>query len=140
MDDTRSAAEERSDEEVAWDKEFQEERQEEGFGSAIVDIVKLAVKVPIALLQMPLSLIPQETARHTRAAFRETFLAFRSLLSAVGDGIESVLSEPDNAGPDGTWGAGPSHRASASSSASSATTSSTGSRSRRIEWSDEETT
>jgi len=139
MDDTRSAAEERSDEEVAWDKEFQDEKQE-GLGSAIVDIVKLAVKVPIALLQMPLSLIPQETARHTRAAFRETFLAFRSLLSAVGDGIESALSEPDNAGPDGTWGAGPSHRAASSSSAGSATTSSTGSRSRRIEWSDEETT
>lgn len=141
MDEVSSAADERSEEEIAWDKEFLEEKPE-SFGSALVDIVKLAVKVPLAILQMPMSLIPEETARHTRAAVRETFLAFRSLLSAIGDGVENALAEPS--GPDGTWGTGPSQRRSSASpstdtsAVSTASSPQTGSRSRRIEWSDDD--
>jgi len=60
---------------------------------------------------MPMEMLPNETARHARAAAREGFLAVRSLLGAVADGIENLLAEPSSktptvAGPAGTWGSG----------------------------------
>lgn len=130
------AAGERSEEEVAWDKEFKEDK-DLGLTSAIADLVKLAVKVPVVIVQMPSSIIPKETARHTRAAVRETFLAFRSLLGAIGDGIENILSEPEEkpatvSGPDGTWG-------TARTSSAKTGTASTGSRMKPIQWSDDDT-
>ncbi len=130
------AAAERSGEEVAWDQEFAEESNM-GFASGIADMAKLTVKVPVAILQMPLSLIPEETARHTRAALRETFLAFRSLLGALGDGIENMLADPAEnpatvSGPTGTWGTGRSTQSKSTSTAAA----STGGRARRIELSD----
>jgi hypothetical protein len=136
---TKDSTVERSEEEVAWDKEFKEDKDLR-LTSAIADLVKLAVKVPVAIIQMPMSIIPQETARHTRAAFRETFLAFRSLLGAIGDGIENMLAEPaekpatvSGSGPDGTWGT--------ARTASSATDAAppTGSKLKPIEWSDDDT-
>jgi hypothetical protein len=123
---------ERSEEEVAWDKEFKDDK-DSGFASAIGDMVKLVVKIPVAIVQMPLSIIPEETARHTRAAFRETFLAFRSLLGAIGDGIENILAEPEKDGPDGTWGTGPSTPPKADISSS-------GGKMKRIQLSDEDDT
>ncbi len=133
------ADEQRSEEEVAWDQEFKDVKQM-GFAESLADMAKLAVKVPVAILQMPLSIIPEETARHTRAAIRETFLAFRSLLGAVGDGIENMLADPEPT--DGTWGRGP--KAQAQDAAASTPTSSTdtaapktGGKSRRIALSDE---
>ncbi|HKP51412.1 MAG TPA: hypothetical protein VJ183_02040 [Chloroflexia bacterium] len=123
---------ERSEEEVAWDKEFKDDKGS-GFASAIGDMVKLAIKVPVVILQMPLSLVPEETARHTRAAFRETFLAFRSLLGAIGDGIENILAEPDKSVPDGTWGTGPGPAAPTKSE-----TASSGGKMKRIQLSDED--
>lgn len=133
------AAGERSEEEVAWDKEFKDEYQDSSFASALGDMVKLAIKIPAAIIQMPMSIIPEETARHTRAAFRESFLAFRSLLGAIGDGIENILAEPDNtstpAGPDGTWGPGRTPRPKAD--APSSVTPSSG-RAKRITLSDDD--
>jgi len=59
-------------------------------------------------------MIPDETARHARAAAREGFLALRTLFGAVGDRIEEMLQEPGTTtvdtdagavkGPPGTWG------------------------------------
>jgi hypothetical protein len=133
---TEDSTVERSEEEVAWDKEFKEDKDLR-LTSAIADLVKLAVKVPVAIIQMPMSIIPQETARHTRAAFRETFLAFRSLLGAIGDGIENILAEPAEkpatvSGPDGTWG-------TARTASSTTGVESTGSKLKPIEWSDDDT-
>lgn len=131
-----AAADLRSEEEVAWDKEFQDDKNM-SLPEAVADMLKLVVKVPVAILQMPLSIIPEETAQHTRAAVRETFLAFRSLLGAIGDGIESILADPEpTSGPDGTWGTGPKPRTQ-SASAPASTGPSTGSKSKRITLSDE---
>jgi hypothetical protein len=137
---TEDSTVERSEEEVAWDKEFKEEK-DLGLTSAIADLVKLAVKVPVAIIQMPMNIIPQETARHTRAAFRETFLAFRSLLGAIGDGIENMLAEPAEKpatvrGPEGTWGTA---RTASSATGSTTSATSTGGRLKPIEWSDDDT-
>ena len=99
---------ERSAEEVAWDQEFGEPKKNDVM-SVVGELAALAVKVPVTIISMPLQLIPQETRRHSRAAVRESFLAVRSLLGAVGDGIESILADPEEraaapGGPDGTWG------------------------------------
>jgi hypothetical protein len=116
MDDTKSksgSAYERSDEEVSWDAEFAnlDERKGSGYPSMLGDMAKLVVQVPVALVRMPMEMLPDETARHARAAAREGFLAVRSLLGAVADGIENLLAEPSGktstvAGPQGTWGTG----------------------------------
>jgi hypothetical protein len=102
---------ERSDEEVAWDEEFRDERSasNSSVASAVGELLSFAVKVPIALIQVPIELLPRDTRRHARAATRESFLAVRSLLGAIGDGIESMLAEPAQttagaSGPSGTWG------------------------------------
>lgn len=118
---------ERSAEEVAWDEEFREPKKND-IVRGVGDLAKLAVQIPVTILQMPFRLIPEETTRHGRAAVREGFMAFRSLLGAVGDGIERVLADPteeksEEAVPDGTWGA-PIRQTSA-----------TGGKSRRIQLS-----
>ncbi|MEO8287424.1 MAG: hypothetical protein ABI670_13445 [Chloroflexota bacterium] len=107
-----SGAYDRSDEEVSWDAEFADMDQtpaSSSISSTLGDLVRLAVQVPAALIQMPMSLLPGDTAKHARAAAREGFLAVRSLLGAIGDGIENALTEPAErkgtvAGPEGTWG------------------------------------
>jgi hypothetical protein len=101
------------------------------------EAAKLTVQVPSAVASMAASIFPQDTRKHARAAVREGFLAVRSLLGAVADGIESALSERDTSGstrqpltvsgPAGTWG-------TATTGASS--TSSGGARARRIEIAD----
>lgn len=104
----------RSDEEIAWDEEFKDTRDSDNdIVSTLGDLLKLAVRVPVAIVQMPMSLLPEETARHARASAREGFLAVRSLFSAMADGIEGLLAEPDgkqaaSKGPAGTWGGGQS--------------------------------
>jgi hypothetical protein len=122
MDDMKSSnsgAYERSDEELSWDAEFanMDERKSRGYPQMLADLGKLVVQVPVALVQMPMSLLPQDTAKHARAAAREGFLAVRSLLGAIGDSIENVLAEPGEkkptvAGPAGTWGSGRHNTAS----------------------------
>ncbi len=114
-DNTRnnSGASERSEEEVSWDAEFatMDETKENGFPTMLSDLAKLIAQIPTALVQLPMYMLPEDTAKHARAAAREGFLALRSLLGAIGDGIEDLLSDeptgnaaPTVAGPQGTWG------------------------------------
>ncbi|HEX9987278.1 MAG TPA: hypothetical protein VGE45_02230 [Chloroflexia bacterium] len=119
MDDQDKNPEvERSAEEIAWDEEFTEARRDTDVVGTLGDLARLVVQVPIAIVQMPMNMLPQETRRHARAAVREGFLAVRSLLSAVGDGIEEILTEPATggapttvrSGPPGTWGTAPSEQ------------------------------
>src|SRR6185295_8647028 len=119
MKSSNSSAFERSDEEVSWDAEFanMDERKSSGYPQMLADLGKLVVQVPVALVQMPMSLLPQDTAKHARAAAREGILAVRSLLGAIGDSIEDMLAEPGAkkptvAGPEGTWGSGRHNTAS----------------------------
>ena len=104
---------ERTEEEVAWDAEFGTPgaARDSNIPGVLADLAKLAIQVPIALVQMPLAMLPDDTARHARAAAREGFLAARSLLGAIGDGIENLLSDPSGgkapvSGPQGSWGTG----------------------------------
>jgi hypothetical protein len=131
----------KSDEELSWDTEFANMDDPKGrsYSGMLGDLAGLVVRVPRALLQLPLALLPDETARHARAAAHEGFLAFRSLVAAVGDGIESLLVEPRGArptvsGPAGTWGTG---RSGTASSASSPGGANPPGKARRIELNDE---
>jgi hypothetical protein len=119
MDDQDKNPEiERSDEEIAWDEEFADTPRDSNVLGTLGDLARLVVQVPVALVQMPMNMLPQDTRRHARAAVREGFLAVRSLLSAVGDGIEEILAEPAGSatpttvrsGPPGTWGTAPSEQ------------------------------
>jgi hypothetical protein len=133
---------ERSDEEIAWDEEFAETRRDTDVVGTLGDLARLVVQVPIALVQMPMNMLPQDTRRHARAAVREGFLAVRSLLSAVGDGIEEILAEPVGSGtpttvrsgPPGTWGTAPSEQSPFATGALSS------SKVKRIELSEDEGT
>ncbi|MDQ3929460.1 MAG: hypothetical protein M3328_09975 [Chloroflexota bacterium] len=108
----------RSAEEAAWDEEFNNTGNRTGVGSTIGELARLTVQVPGAVMSMTANMFPQDTRRHARAAVREGFLAVRSLLGAIGDGIESALSDRDTSGsarqplttsgPAGTWGTAPS--------------------------------
>jgi hypothetical protein len=110
---SNNSAYDRSDEELSWDAEFadMDEPTTSSYTAMLADLARLIVQVPAAVIQMPMSLLPEETAKHARAAAHEGFLALRSLLAAIGDSIESVLVEPSGkaatptvAGPTGTWG------------------------------------
>lgn len=113
---------ERTAEEIAWDEEFKVERPP-NLASDLNSLAEFVVKLPGAMLS---NVVPDETVRHTRAAVRESFLAVRTLLGAIGDGIEDMLAEPATApddaanaatvqGPPGTWGTGRSGQASSAS-------------------------
>jgi hypothetical protein len=109
MDDKTTHKYERTPDEIAWDEEFKDESSR-GLASDLGDMVKFAARLPGAILS---NIVPDETARHARAAAREGFLAIRSLLGAIGDGIEDILAEPSKPsstatvqGPPGTWGTG----------------------------------
>ena len=137
--DTQAAGA-RSAEEAAWDEEFNNTRGRTGVGSTLGEVAKLTVQVPGAVASMTASIFPQDTRRHARAAVREGFLAVRSLLGAIGDGIESALSDRDapgsarqpltTSGPAGTWGTAPS----------TTSPTPTGARARRIEIADFDST
>ena len=109
MDEKKAQDPGRTAEEVAWDEEFKESAAP-GLTSDLSNLVRFAVRLPGALLS---SVVPEDTARHARAAARESFLALRSLLGAIGDNIETALYEPASPsstptvkGPPGTWGTG----------------------------------
>ncbi len=109
MDEQSTQSSGRTAEEIAWDEEFKEDRQP-NLASDLNNLARFAVKLPGELVA---SLVPEETARHARAAVRESFLALRTLLGAIGDNIEDMLAEPGSAsdaptvkGPPGTWGTG----------------------------------
>lgn len=131
----------RSAEEAAWDEEFNSTRERTGVGSTVGELARLTVQVPGAVASMTASMFPQDTRKHARAAVREGFLAVRSLLGAIGDGIEDALSDKDAAastrqplttsGPPGTWGTAPS---------ATGPLTATSSRARRIEISDLDST
>lgn len=115
--DTTSSASQRSEEEIEWDAEFanMEEPREGAVGGTLGtlgDLAKMLAQLPAALVQLPMAVLPEETQKHARAALREGFLAVRSLLTAVGDGVEGVLGgqggekKPRYSGPEGTWGSG----------------------------------
>lgn len=112
MDDVskEKADTERSAEEIAWDEEFEEAKGSNDFATTISDLFALAIKIPVAIVQIPINMLPPDTRRHVRAAVREGFLAARSLVGAIGDGIESLLADPSDSpgtpvsGPPGTWG------------------------------------
>lgn len=140
MDDNTQPEAGRSAEEVAWDEEFSSPGKTAGdsIGSTLADMGRLLVQVPAAIVSMSNVMFPEDTRRHARAAAREGFLTVRSLLAAVGDGIEGMLAEPQEgggkpqttvSGPAGTWG-------TAKSGGASGTTS--GNKTRRIEVSDSE--
>jgi hypothetical protein len=136
MSSNKSNAYERSEEEVSWDAEFanMDQPRESGYPRMLTDLGKLAMQVPVAMVRMPMEILPSDTARHARAAAREGFLAVRSLLGAIADGIENMLSEPSErkatvAGPAGTWGS--------ARHSSSGTSSTPPGKARRIEVSDE---
>ncbi|MDQ6693672.1 MAG: hypothetical protein M3014_04525 [Chloroflexota bacterium] len=108
-----AASGERSSEEVEWDKEFggTGPGPADDVAATVADLTRLAVSIPFALVRMSGMMLPRETRHHARAAVRESFLAARSLLGALGDGIENLLSdplekEPTHSGPEGTWGTG----------------------------------
>lgn len=137
----KQAGAERSAEEVSWDEEFSntvEGDAADSIGSMLADLGQLLVQVPAAIVSMSSIMFPEDTRRHARAAARESFFAVRSLLSAVGDGIEEILTEPEEggvkaqkptvSGPAGTWGTARAGRASRGSS--------TDKEARRIEISD----
>ena len=134
------AAGARSAEEAAWDEEFNSTTARTGVGSTLGEVAKLSVQVPGAVASMTASMFPQDTRRHARAAVREGFLAVRSLLGAIGDGIESALSDKDapgttrqplsTSGPAGTWGTAPSSTGPLA----------TGTRARKIEIADLDST
>jgi hypothetical protein len=134
--DTQAAGT-RSAEEAAWDEEFNNTRERTGVSSTIGERAKLTVQVPGAIGSMTASMFPHDTRKHARAAVRESFLAVRSLLGAIGDGIENALSDKDTptnmrqplttSGPPGTWGTAPS---------STGPLTTTSSRARRIEIAD----
>ena len=135
------AAGARSAEEAAWDEEFNNTRQRTGVSSTVGELARLTVQVPGAVASMTASMFPQDTRKHARAAMREGFLAVRSLLGAIGDGIEDALSDRDTpastrqplttSGPAGTWGTAPS---------ATGPLSPTSSRARRIEIADLDST
>ncbi len=111
MNDSAENNAHRSAEEIAWDEEFSNMKgSSPDIAAGMADLLALAVKVPVALIQMPLNMLPPEAARHARTAAREGFLAVRSLLGALGDGIEGLLAEANDqpsstvSGPQGTWG------------------------------------
>src|SRR5260370_35443182 len=87
------SAYERSDEELSWDAEFadMDEPRTTSYTAMLADLAKLIVQVPAAVIQMPMALLPEETARHARAAAREGDLALRSPLPAIGGGNGKVL-------------------------------------------------
>lgn len=122
MDENTTDQSQRSEEELAWDEEFRNE--DSGYVSSdLRRLGKMAVRIPLALLEVPGALVPSETRKHARAAAREGFLAIRSLLGAIGDNVEEMLAEPSTSsstatvqGPPGTWGTG---RASMDNSTSS---------------------
>jgi hypothetical protein len=113
MEEQKARAAGRTPEEVAWEEEFADGRRS-SLGSDLRDLLVFAARLPGALIQVPLSMVPEETTRHARAAALESFLAVRSLLSAIGDNIESMLAGTDTGpgrpptvqGPEGTWGTG----------------------------------
>ena len=137
-----TAETERSAEEIAWDQEFADTKSGNDLASTVTDLLALAVKIPLAIIQMPVNMLPTDTRRHARAAVREGFLAARSLVGAIGDGIEGMLADPSDApapisGPPGTWGTAryataPQQRAGGNEGASS-------SKVKRIEFEDEKT-
>jgi hypothetical protein len=110
MDDTNMGRSvERSAEEVAWDEEFNDTRRGNSAASTITNMARLAISVPTALMRMPMQILPRDTAQHARAATLESFLAVRSLMSAIGDRIEEALTDSGSTsagvqGPAGTWG------------------------------------
>jgi len=112
--------------EVGWDQEFPG-RKKSSVGSDLRDPLVFAGRLPRALIQAPLNMVPEETTRHARAAALESFLAVRTLLSAIGDNIESMLAGPDAGptrpptvkGPEGTWGTGRSAARTSSPTAAS---------------------
>jgi hypothetical protein len=147
MDETYSRrSAERSAEEIAWDREFNDTR--DSITATVSDLAKLAVRVPVALIRMPSVMLPPDTRRHARAAARESFLAVRSLMSAIGDRIEDMLAEPavdtrgTVGGPPGTWGTArqtvySTTTATTTTPSAPATTTSTSTRVKRIEVTEE---
>lgn len=111
-EETANSADTRSEEEISWDAEFadMEEPRASGVTGTLGDLAKMIAQVPAALVQLPMALLPEDTQKHARTALLEGFLAVRSLLDAVGDGIEGALGgQPStktatSGGPEGTWG------------------------------------
>ena len=142
MDDVsrQNADTERSAEEIAWDEEFAETKEGNDFVTTMSDLLALAIKIPVAIVQIPINMLPSDTRRHARAAVREGFLAARSLVGAIGDGIENMLADPSDSpapvsGPPGTWGT--ARHSPQQSRASSGAEASSG-KVKRIELEDEE--
>jgi len=143
MDDTNRSKDntERSAEEIAWDEEFDSTKGSNDFAATLSDLLALAIKIPIAVVQMPINMLPTDTRRHARAAVREGFMAARSLVSALGDGIENMLADPEDSpapvsGPPGTWGTA---RYGSQQSRSGGGAEAGSSKVKRIEFDDEET-
>lgn len=106
-----SAASGRSAEEMEWDSEFADmkETRTGGMVGTVSDLARSLVKLPAAMIKLPMTLLPDETAAHARTALLEGFRAFRSLMDAVNNNVEDMLSErsgqvPTVKGPQGTWG------------------------------------
>lgn len=143
MDDVskEKADTERSAEEIAWDEEFEEAKGSNDFATTVSDLLALAIKIPVAIVQMPINMLPPDTRRHARAAVREGFLAARSLVGVIGDSIESMLADPSDSlgtpvsGPPGTWGTA---RHSPQQSKATGSTEASPSKVKRIELEDEE--
>ncbi|HST04621.1 MAG TPA: hypothetical protein VLQ48_07785 [Chloroflexia bacterium] len=103
----------RSAEEMEWDAEFADMSEPKAGGAVgnMSDLAGALLKLPAALIKLPMTLLPDDTAKHARGALREGFLAVRSLVDAVNDNIENMLTEGGSAkpavkGPQGTWGSG----------------------------------
>lgn len=60
-------------------------------GQAAGDLIEQLVKVPATLAQIPLQVLPEETATHARNAATEGFAAVRTLLDSISKGVDEVL-------------------------------------------------
>lgn len=60
-------------------------------GKAAGDLLEQLVKVPATLAQIPLQVLPEDTATHARNAATEGFAAVRTLLDSMAHGIDEVM-------------------------------------------------
>jgi hypothetical protein len=67
--------------------------QLEVMGKAAGELLEQLVKVPGTLAQIPLQVLPEDTATHARNAATEGFAAVRSLLDVMTKGVDQVLRD-----------------------------------------------
>jgi hypothetical protein len=60
-------------------------------GKAAQDLLEQLVRVPATLAQIPLQVLPEDTATHARNAASEGFSAVRSLVDSMSRGVDEMI-------------------------------------------------